>query len=41
MYIGDGKAISALINPYGVKIHPVKGYLNVGFKAYLHVNIGR
>ena len=41
MYIGDGKAISALINPYGVKIHPVKGYLNVSFKAYLHVNIER
>jgi cell wall-associated NlpC family hydrolase len=41
MYIGDGKAISALINPYGVKIHKVKGYLNVGFKAYLHVKIQR
>jgi cell wall-associated NlpC family hydrolase len=41
MYIGDGKAISALVNPYGVKIHPVKGYLNVGFRYYLHVRIGR
>jgi len=41
MYIGDGKAISAMSQPYGVKIHPVKGYLNVKFKAYLHVNIER
>ena len=41
MYIGDGKAISAMVQPYGVKIHPVKGYLNVKFKAYLHVNIQR
>jgi len=41
IYIGDGKAISALVNPYGVKIHKVKGYLNVGFKAYLHVKINR
>ena len=41
MYIGDGKAISALINPYGVKIHPVKGYLNIGFRYYLHTNLDR
>ena len=41
IYIGDGKAISALVNPYGVKIHAVKGYLNVRFKAYLHVNLER
>jgi cell wall-associated NlpC family hydrolase len=41
MYIGDGKAISALVNPYGVKIHPVKGYLNVGFRYYLHTRITR
>jgi cell wall-associated NlpC family hydrolase len=41
IYIGDGKAISALVNPYGVKIHPVKGYLDVRFKAYLHVKLER
>jgi len=41
MYIGDGKAVSALINPYGVKIHPVKGYLNVGFRYYLHTRLSR
>jgi cell wall-associated NlpC family hydrolase len=41
MYIGDGKAISALSNPYGVKIHPVKGYLNVNFRYYLHTRLER
>jgi cell wall-associated NlpC family hydrolase len=41
MYIGDGKAISALVNPYGVKIHPVKGYLNVPFRYYLHTRLER
>ncbi len=41
MYIGDGMAISALVQPYGVKIHKVKGYLNVKFKAYLHTQITR
>jgi cell wall-associated NlpC family hydrolase len=41
IYIGDGMAISALVNPYGVKIHAVKGYLNMRFKAYLHVNLER
>jgi cell wall-associated NlpC family hydrolase len=41
MYIGDGMAISALVQPYGVKVHPVKGYLNVKFKEYLHTQITR
>ena len=41
MYIGNGMAISALVQPYGVKIHPVKGYLNVKFKTYLHTRITR
>jgi cell wall-associated NlpC family hydrolase len=41
LYVGDGKAISALINPYGVKAHPVKGYLNVPFRYYLHTRISR
>jgi peptidoglycan DL-endopeptidase CwlO len=41
IYIGDGMAISTLVNPYGVTVHPVKGYLNMRFKAYLHVNLER
>jgi cell wall-associated NlpC family hydrolase len=41
IYIGDGMAISTLINPHGVKIHPVKGYLGMRFKAYLHVDLER
>jgi cell wall-associated NlpC family hydrolase len=39
IYIGDGKAISALIQPYGVKIHPMRGYLNVNVKAILHTRL--
>ena len=41
IYVGDGKAISALVNPYGVRIHKVKGWLNVPFKYYLHTQIQR
>ena len=41
MYIGDGKAISALVNPWGVKIHAVKGWLNEPFRYYLHTSISR
>jgi cell wall-associated NlpC family hydrolase len=41
IYLGNGRAISALVNPYGVRVHPVKGYLNVPFKAYLHVRLDR
>jgi cell wall-associated NlpC family hydrolase len=41
MYVGDGKAISALVNPWGVKVHPVKGWLNEKFRYYLHTNITR
>lgn len=41
MYLGDGMAISALINPYGVKIHKVTGYIHMKLKAYLHVNLER
>lgn len=41
IYIGDGKAVSALINPYGVRVHPVTGYLGMKVKAYLHVNLDR
>ena len=39
MYIGNGQAISALINPWGVKVHPVKGWLNEPFKFYLHTHL--
>jgi cell wall-associated NlpC family hydrolase len=39
IYLGGGQAISALINPYGVKIHPVTGYIHMAVKAYLHTNL--
>ena len=41
IYIGGGMAVSALINPYGVKVHPVTGYLGMKVKAYLHVKLDR
>jgi cell wall-associated NlpC family hydrolase len=41
MYIGNGMAISTLTTRHGVSIHPVRGYLGVPFKAYLHVDITR
>ena len=41
IYIGGGMAVSALINPYGVKVHPVTGYLGMKVKAYLHVRLDR
>lgn len=41
IYIGDGMAVSALINPHGVSIHPVKGYVPIKVKAYLHVSLER
>jgi cell wall-associated NlpC family hydrolase len=41
IYLGDGMAISTLINPYGVKIHPVLGYIGMKVKAYLHVDLTR
>ena len=41
IYLGDGMAVSALINPYGVKVHPVTGYIGMRVKAYLHVNLER
>ena len=39
IYIGDGKAISALNPKYGVKIHPVKGWLSMRVRAYLHTRL--
>jgi cell wall-associated NlpC family hydrolase len=42
IYLGDGMAISALVNPYGVKVHPVVGYLrHMPVKAFLHVHLER
>jgi cell wall-associated NlpC family hydrolase len=40
IYIGHGYAISALINPYGVKRHTVTG-IHVRFLAYGHVRLQR
>lgn len=39
IYIGDGMAISTLSNRRGVAIHPVKGYLGIRFKTYLHTQL--
>jgi cell wall-associated NlpC family hydrolase len=39
LYIGNGMAISALVTKSGVSIHPVKGYLGIRFKAYLHTGL--
>lgn len=41
LYIGNGMAISTLITKHGVSIHPVKGYLGIKFKTYLHTQITR
>jgi cell wall-associated NlpC family hydrolase len=42
VYLGNGKAISALVNPYGVKIHPIsQSYLHMKIKAFLHVKLER
>jgi cell wall-associated NlpC family hydrolase len=38
IYMGPDQAISALINPYGVSIHPIrKSWIGMAVKAYLHV----
>ena len=41
IYLGDGLAISTLTTKSGVSIHPVKGYLGIKVRAYLHVDITR
>jgi cell wall-associated NlpC family hydrolase len=41
LYIGNGMAISTLVTKSGVSIHPVKGYLGIRFKAYLHTTLTR
>ena len=41
IYLGDGMAVSALVNPYGVTVHKVKGYIGQRVKAFLRVDIER
>jgi cell wall-associated NlpC family hydrolase len=41
IYLGDGVAVSALVNPYGVSKHKVKGYIGMGVKGFLRVNVDR
>ena len=41
IYIGNGKAISTLVTKRGVAIHPVRGYLGIRVKAYLHTSLTR
>jgi cell wall-associated NlpC family hydrolase len=41
IYLGDGMAISTLTTKSGVSIHPVKGYLGMKVRAYLHVKLER
>ena len=41
IYMGNGMAVSALINPYGVSKHKVKGYIGMGVKGFLRVSIDR
>jgi cell wall-associated NlpC family hydrolase len=41
IFLGDGMAISTLTTKSGVSIHPVKGYLGIKVRAYLHVDLER
>ena len=42
IYLGPDQAISALVNPYGVSVHPIrKSWIGMGVKGYLRVNIER
>jgi len=42
IYLGGGMAVSALVNPHGVKVHPIsKSYLGMRIKAFLHVALER
>lgn len=40
LYVDGGRAISALINPYGVRSHSIRG-ISVNFLAYGHVRSDR
>lgn len=41
IYLGDGWAISALINPYGVTVHRVLRWIPARVTAILHVSLER
>lgn len=41
IYVGNGKAISALVNPWGVTEHKVIGYIHMKLTAVLHVKLER
>lgn len=41
IYLGDGMAVSTLTNPHGVSVHPVRGYVPIRLKAFLHVELER
>ena len=41
IYIGNGKAVSAMVNPWGVRKHAVTGFLTSRFTTYLHVRLNR
>jgi cell wall-associated NlpC family hydrolase len=40
IYIGNGRVVSALVNPWGVRVHTLN-WLNYPFKAFMHVDIDR
>ena len=42
IYLGPDQAISALVNPYGVSVHPIrKSWIGMKVKGYLRVDIER
>jgi len=41
IYVGNGKAVSALYNPYGVTEHKLSFITNMRITAYLHVKLTR
>lgn len=41
IYLGGGMAVSTLVNPRGVSVHPIRGYLGMKLKAFLHVQLER
>jgi len=42
IYLGPDQAISALVNPYGVSVHPIrKSWIGMGVKGFLRVDIQR
>jgi cell wall-associated NlpC family hydrolase len=42
IYLGPDQALSALVNPYGVSVHPIrKSWIGMGVKGYLRVSMQR